>query len=148
MPTSPQVGDNLHDSIQRAGFANVQIEVTRSTTPPSTSYVTLMPSTNGSFTEEDVVDEDLDGAYDAKYWIQTLVMEFLQTDADTLADLYSTGFIPQFYRNGINVKMTRMNGDEVVLPMKCRMRLHGEGFGSALAVTLTFKSRTLVPISQ
>jgi hypothetical protein len=140
---SNQVGDNLLHSIQWGGWQNVEIQVDRSGTP---TYETLLPALDGRFRETPVFDRGLDGRVDVKYYERTLVMEYVQTDAETLADLYGSEWDASLHADGAPLKIKFRSGAQKSLTMYGTRELINHGPSGHVSVVMEFKSTSLTPL--
>ena len=139
------LGDRLLTSIVRGGYKDVKVTINRGAGAVAES---LWPSTGGQFYEEAVYDQGLDGSIDIKYWKYELLLEMVQCDAETLADLYSTVLATQWRMTGVSVEMEFMNGSKKSVTMRMVPRLHNDGYQSYLAVTMKFNGTGLTALYQ
>ncbi len=137
-----KVGDMLTSEIRRAGLVNVVVTIDRGAGPVA---VSLIPSADGSFIEKPIGKKGLNGAFHISYYEQTLLLEYMQTDGETLADLFSSALASQWAIAGVSTAITFMSGKVVTLTMRFEMTPHGEGYDSAFAVTLAGTSKTSTP---
>ena len=131
---SNMIGDNLQSEIHRGGCSNIEWQITRSGTP---TYETLLPSSvNGGFVEEEIGPVGLDGKVDIQYYKQTLAIRFLQTDNDTMSDLYATALTAILHTTGISTKITLNTGKVITVTMRFRRTFRAEGYSSVAGVDL------------
>lgn len=140
-----QVGDNSTASIQWGGWTNVEVAIVRGETP---STETLLPSMDGRLKEEPVYEQGLDGRIDIRYYRQSLALDFVQTDGETLADLYAEQLDALFHESGVPVTLTWRNGYVSSLTMFIIRSLHNEGPGGHVGVILQFSSTSLIPMMR
>ncbi len=140
-----QVGDNSLASIQWGGWSNVEVAIVRGETPATE---TLLPSMDGHFREEPVYDQGLDGRIDIKYYKQSLILDYLQTDGETLADLYAEQLDALFHDTGVPVTLTWRNGESISLTMFLIRTLHNEGPSGHVGVIMAFSSASLTPMAR
>jgi hypothetical protein len=134
-----QVGDNLHTSITRSGFANIQITITRAT-PPGAEQETLKPAKGGVFIENKVYKEGLDGSIQVQYHQFDIDIEFLQCDSETLADLMATALDAQFEITGVSTVLTFMNGMTKTITLKWLRTPQGGEYNSVISVKMHGKA--------
>jgi hypothetical protein len=105
-----------------------------------------MPASNNEFIEEPVVDEGLDGRKDIRYYKQSLKLQYLQSDLDTLGDLYSSAFDSYFNTTGTSTEITFLNGESITLTMFFKRRAVAAGYQTVMYVELEAMSTTLTSV--
>ncbi len=139
------VGDNLLGSIQWGGWSDVTVQWPRGETEEAT---TLLPSIDGKFRETPKYHQGLDGRIDLKYYERELVLDFIQTDGETLADLYAEAMDALFHETGLEMTLTWRNGAAVQTTMYTVRELHNEGPGGHVGVLLNFRNTALTPLMR
>lgn len=130
------IGDRLTSSIYRGGFTNVEWQITRSGTPTWESIWPVAPKEG--FTEDEVSKRGLDGTVHVLYYKQSLSLLFLQTDSETLQDLYALSTI--LHSTGISTKITLCSGKVLTLTMRFSRRYISQGYSQFAQVELVGES--------
>ena len=140
-----KVGDEIKAAIGRAGWSDVEVLLTRDATAAWTS---LLPATGGQFSETPTFDQGLDGTLDIHYYTQSLELQYLQSDVETLEDLFTDAIYAQFTVTGLQVRLWRLDGIQTItIPvMRFVVSVVGDGYASPLAIVLKGTSRTLLSI--
>jgi len=139
-----KIGDKLTTEIRRAGLTDVKVQIDRGS---GAVLASLIPSSDGTFVEEEVSRVGLNNVRHVLYYQQTITLQFLQTDSETLADLYSTALASQ-WATGVSTQITFLNGKTITITMTWSKKFHGEGYDSPLAVELIGTSRTIAPVMR
>lgn len=138
-----KVGDKLKSAIKRGGLKDVEITVTRATGGAVT--LSLTPAMNSDFYEEQIVSEGLNGKINVLYYKQTLKLQYLQSDKDTLADLFQTSFDEYFHTSGTSTKITFLNSEYITLTMYFKRQVRAPGYAAVMLVDITATSTSLTP---
>jgi hypothetical protein len=140
-----KLGDNLTTSIDRAGWSKVEALIDRSGTP---TWTTLQPASSGAFREEPVHDRGLDGTIDVHFYRQKLTLHYLQTDLETMQDIFAPVILAQLQTTGVPVRLWRLDGVTVFnIPlMRFLITPDGDGYTSALRLIMEGESTTLESI--
>ncbi len=129
------VGTVNTGAIKRAGLRDVTIDIDRGA-GAGVETESLMPASNGNFFEEQIKAVGLDGKIDVKGYRFTVVLDYLQTDATTLADLYDADLDSQFHTAGVSTVLTFLNGDTLTITMYFSREVKGEGYDSVMLVRM------------
>lgn len=141
------VGDNVLSAIQRGGWSDVQVTFDRGAGAGDETE-TLKPALGGKFRETPVYDEGIDGKIDLKYYRRQLELDYVQTDEDTLADLFDADLDSQFHEAGVTVTLTWRNGTTTTTTMYLVRSLHNEGPQGHVGVDITMTNVGLTPLMR
>lgn len=136
------VGDNLTSQIRRAAVS-VQVQLDKGA---GAAYYTLKPSADGTIVETPVGKRALDGAFHISYYQQEIYLEYVQTDEDTMADMFSSQLESQWHITGTPSIVTLEGGQQLTLTFRWELKPHGEGYESVFAVRMSGLSTTSVPM--
>lgn len=142
-----KVGDILTSSIQRGGWIDVIVTIDRGGGAGNEDE-SLRPALDGTFREKQVYDEGLSGQIDVKYYTRELRIDYVQTDSETLADLYASALDSQFHEAGVPLELTFRNGTTKTLTMYATRELHNDGPSGHTGVIMSFKSYSLTPLMR
>lgn len=140
---SKQIGDKLIGSVRRALFEDIEWQIDRGTP----TWESLWPSkTMSGLVETEIGHTGLDGRFFVQYYEQSLQIGFLQTDDETLADLYSTALTTLLHTTGVPTRITLAGGQTIELTMYFRRTLRAAGYNTTLVVELEGRSSSLSPM--
>ena len=138
-----QFGDNLRSSIKRAGISAMTVTIDRGSGAVAEDF---FPFVLNEIVEEMVYSEGKDGKIDVHYYEQRIDTDYVQTDEETMNDLFAAVLDSQFHTTGLPVAVTLFDGTAISLTMFCIRTPRGEGPKSAFRVNMKFKSTTDAPM--